>query len=447
MKHRAHFSLMALCLGFFMVIMDVNIVNVALPNIAHALRGSLAGLQWVVDGYNLMFACLLLSAGSLGDRVGAKAAFLWGFIIFVLTSAGCGLAPSLTWLVIFRFFQGASAALLVPTSLALINASYESQEERSRAIGIWASVAGMAAALGPPLGGMLTAWFGWPAVFMVNVPVGLIGIFLTLRYVRNPVSKKSGGFDLPGQIMGILALGLLAFSLIQAGKTGWLSSSVLISFMIFVLSFAIFLAIEYRSPCPMLSLKLFRSPTFSAMVFLGMILNAALFGMIFILSFYFQDLRHYSVMMTGLALLPLPALVPLSAFISGRVVAVRGPRLPLLMGLAGGVLGYAGLLITGATTPHFIFLVLPLAAIGFGVSFSIPAASVAVITSAPEGRAGIASGAFNAGRQVGSLIGVAVFGTIISTSSHFMSGMHLCLIISSLLYLSGFLAVFCCVRP
>ena len=189
----------------------------------------------MVDGYTLTFACLLLSAGNLGDQVGAKTAFLWGLALFVVASTGCGFANTFWLLKLFRLFQGAAAALLVPTSLALINSSYEYREERARAIGVWVGIGGIAAATGPILGAILTTWFSWRAVFFVNVPVGIIGFLLTVKYVSSPTARGKGNFDIPGQILGIISIAALAFSLIEAGRLGWFSSVVLGGFLLFSL--------------------------------------------------------------------------------------------------------------------------------------------------------------------------------------------------------------------
>jgi DHA2 family methylenomycin A resistance protein-like MFS transporter len=430
-------TLMALCLGFFMVIIDVTVVNVALPSLAQQLHTQITGLQWVVDGYTLTFACLLLSAGHLADRVGAKASFLWGLSLFVITSLGCGLSTSVGLLIAFRLVQGLSAALIVPTSIALINASYDNQPARSRAIGIWAGVGGIAAASGPVLGGILTAGFGWQAVFYINIPVGIIAILLTLKYVAHAAQDNKGAFDLPGQVAGILSIAALAFALIEAGRLGWFSLPVLTGFGIFLICFLLFLAIEYRSKAPMLPLALFHSQTFSASIAIGMILNSASYGLLFILPLYFQQIRGFSVLLTGLAVTPFLACSSISSYFGGRVASVIGPRLPITIGLSTSAIGFLGMFFALKYSTHYFVLMIPLAMIGLGTSFTMPAATIAAISSTPEGRAGIAAGTFNASRQLGSLIGVAIFGTIISTVGHFMTGMYLCLLIGVVVFFSG----------
>ena len=436
-KENKQLSLIALCLGFFMVIVDVNIVNVALPTMAKSLGGGVSWLQWVVDGYTLTFACLLLSAGNFGDRFGAKIAYLFGLVMFVITSLACGLATNFLVLTIFRLLQGAAAALLVPTSLALINSSYESKIDRARAIGVWAGLGGFAAASGPVLGAILTASFGWRAVFLVNIPIGILGILLTRKYVKSAIrSNHKGGFDFPGQITGIISIASLAFSLIEAGRLGWLSEMVVISLCIFLVTFIIFIVIERYTFSPMFPLTFFTSHTFSAATMVGMIINLGVYGVLFILPLYFQQIREFSIFMTGLAIAPLSALAAICSYFAGRLASVTGPKIIMIIGLSIGAIGFFMMLIAGQHTPYMMLL-FPLILIGVGGSLTMPAATIAVINSAPEGRAGIASGAFNTSRQIGSLVGVAVFGTIINTSTHFISGMHSALIIAGLLFILG----------
>ncbi|HVV69078.1 MAG TPA: DHA2 family efflux MFS transporter permease subunit [Gammaproteobacteria bacterium] len=436
-KANKNIPLFALCLGFFMVIIDVMVVNIALHSIGEDLKGSFSGLQWVVAGYTLTFASLLLSAGYLGDRVGAKPAFLWGLGLFVLTSLGCGLAPFLWLLVVFRLFQGASAALLVPTSLALINASYENLEDRAKAIGVWASVGGIAGAAGPVLGALLTHYLGWRSIFLINIPVGVAAILLTLKYVASPTAiQQKTSFDFLGQLLGIISVASLAFGLIEAGNSGWLAPLVLCGFVVCLLSFIAFIWHERRAIEPMFPLNFFKAKTFSVGIAAGMILNLGAYGLFFVLPFYFQQVRHYSVLMTGLALLPMLGLGVMTSFVSGRLIVALGPKLPMFLGLSMGALGFFALLITGESAPSYLALILPLVAIGVS-ALTMPAATVAVIRSVADDRVGVASGAFNTSRQVGSLLGVAIFGAIINTVTQFVWGMHVCLIIAGCLFLGG----------
>ena len=430
-------SLFALCLGLFMVMVDVMIVTVALPNIAHGLSGSISGLQWVVDGYTLTATCLLLSAGTVGDRLGAKPAFIAGLSLFVLTSIGCGLAPSIFMLTVFRLLQGIAAAFIIPTSIALINASYADKTARAHAIGVWAMVSGIGAASSPLLGAVITSFLGWRGIFFVNVPVGLLAIILTLKYVVSPTNKPVEGFDLSGQVAAFIGLSLLAFGLIEAGRLGWSSFWVLLAFFLFFLSAISFIYIEWYSKHPIVPLSFFKSAIFSSTVLTGMMSNIGFYGILFILPLYFQEIRGYSVLMSGVVLTPLLLCNPIASYFSGKSVGKVGARLPMMIGLSLSAIGFISLLVAGKNAPVYAWLILPLTAIGAGTAFSMPAATIAILHALPTERGGIGSGLFNASRQLGSLIGVAIFGTIITTASSFIVGMHISLMVAASAYLVG----------
>ncbi len=434
-------SLFALSLGSFIVIMDVTIVNVALPAMSKDLHGSVSWLQWVVDGYTLTFACLLLSSGNLADRVGAKSTYVFGLILFVLTSLACGFASDFLFLTLMRLLQGVGAALLTPTSLVLVNASYANVKERVKAISIWGMTGAIAAAIGPILGGLLTFYCGWRWIFFVNIPFGLLALFLTKKYVVNLPPSGKGHFDISGQTLAVISIGALAFALIEAGRMGFYSHIVIASFIIFVITFIAFLSVENKTSSPLFPLHFFRSRTFSVAMTIGMISTTGWYGELFVLTLYFQHIRDYSVLMTGFAFIPFVGMNALSAFLGGKLASVVGSRLPILCGLAISVAGYFSMLIAGAHTPYAL-LILPLVGIGAGIAFLMPALTVTAIHAVPEGRTGIASGALNACRQIGILMGVAVFGTIIAVSNNFIVAMHETLMIAGLLCFVGFFAVF-----
>ncbi|MER7845230.1 MFS transporter [Kitasatospora sp. NPDC096077] len=430
--------LIALCLGFFMVMLDVTVVTVALPPIGRDFgsSGDLAGAQWVADGYTIVFAGLLLSAGSVGDRLGSKPAFLTGLGLFVATSIGCGVAPALWFLVVMRLLQGLAAALVVPTSLALIQASYDRKEDRARAIGVWGGIGGIAAASGPVLGGLLVSAFGWRSVFYVNLPFGLLGMALTARCVVAPRPQRVRGMDLPAQALGVLALGAMTFAIIEGGHQGWSSPTAVAAAALFAVCGVLFVLVERRVVNPMLPLSLFRQVTFSSATVVGLLLNVGFYGQLFVVTFYFQQYRHYSVLWAGLAILPQTAMAGLASALGGRMTARTGPRAPMTLGLLIGAAGFFGLLVAGRSTPYWA-LVLPLAAIGFGTAFTMPAAVAAVVESAPSNRSGVASGVLNAARQVGSAVGVALLGALVAGAGHFESGMRVGSLISGGCFLVG----------
>ena len=433
------YSLFALCLALFMVILDATIVNVALPNMAISFHTDMSGLQWIIAGYTLTFACLLLSAGHIGDIIGRKNTLIWGLLLFTLTSLGCGLSSHITLLTIIRFLQGASAALVMPTSLALINAAYKDKKERAKALGTWGAIGGIAGAAGPILGGILTATFGWRSIFLVNLPIGIIAILLTIKYVPNPISNQTHscasekiGLDIPGQTLLIVAITALAFGFIEASNFGWFSIPIFISFAIFLISALSFLWVEHHTKFPLLPLSFFSIPIFSASLGIGMILTFCFFSILFIAPLYFQTIRGYSIFMTGFATFPLVAFSALGAYFSGKITSSIGPRLPLIVGASISAIGFFSLLITQPHSPSYPYLILPLILSGIGSSFMMPALTLAVLHATPSNRGGLVSGAFNSSRQIGGLIGVSICGTIIHLSPHFIAGMHLCLIIAGI---------------
>jgi DHA2 family methylenomycin A resistance protein-like MFS transporter len=413
---RRHLPLLAICLGYFMVILDATVVNVALPSVGRDLGGGVSDLQWVVDAYTVVFAGLLLSAGSLGDEFGARRVFVGGLVLFTVASAACAAAPSLAVLLAARVAQGIGAAALVPSSLSLLRAAYSSAAERARAVGIWGAVAGIGAASGPIVGGVLVGLISWRAVFVVNVPVGALALLLAARHLPAAGERQDGGLDPLGQLLGIASLTLLTFGVIEGGAEGFSSTVALVPLLLFVPTAVAFVAVERGAISPMLPLSLFRSRTFSGASFVGLLINLGFYGQLFAISLYFQHERGFSALITGLALLPEGAFVALSSGLSGRVTARTGPRLPMLVGLLCGAAGFAGLIAAGHRTSYGI-LVAPLIAAGFGMAFTMSAATAAIIEAAPAERAGIASGVLNAARQAGGAIGVALLGAVLASGT------------------------------
>ena len=294
-------TLAAMSLGYVVVQFDVTIVNVAINSIGGDFGGSVADLQWIVNAYTITFAAFILTAGALGDRLGARRVFIAGFAIFVLASLACALAPALPVLIVARLCQGVGAAILVPNSLALLNHAYPQESERHWAVGIWAAGASFSLTAGPLVGGALIALSGWRSIFLINLPIGLAGIWLTWRYASETARLAVRTLDIPGQILAVLALGSLAAAMIEGGERGWSDLLVLTGFAGFALLAALFLAIEYRSSAPMLPLGLFRRPAFSEMSSTGLLVNIGCYGLIFVFSLYFQRLNDLSPLWTGLA--------------------------------------------------------------------------------------------------------------------------------------------------
>ena len=433
-------SLVIICIGYFLVILDVTVVNVALPSIGRQLHGGVSGLQWVVDAYTLSFAGLLLAGGALAERAGGRRVLAAGLALFALCSAGCGLAPSLAVLVAARLIQGAAAALLVPSSLVLLQASYPDRRARARAFGVWGAVAGVGAAAGPIVGGLLVSAWSWRAVFFLNLPFALAALVLVRAFVPVP-QRHRRGMDLAGQLLGIAALALLAGALVEAGPAGWTAPAVLAGFALAAAAGAAFVVVEHRGSDPMLPLGLLRRPAFRAGTLIGLLINLGFYGQLFVMSLYFQDVRGYSPAQTGLALLPEAALLTVASTVSGRLMARTGPRLPMLTGLLLGAAGLFGTMVAGGHTPYGL-LVLPMAAAGFGMATTMPAATASVMEAAPASRGGIASGVVNAARQTGALLGVALLGTLLHTRADFTGGLHAGLAIAGAAFLAGALAAF-----
>ncbi len=426
---------MAICVGYFMVILDTMVVNVALPALSRGLHTTTTGLQWVVDAYSLVFAALLLSAGALGDRRGAKAIFQAGIALFALASLACGLAPDTGALIAARAAQGIGAALAVPASLALLQAAYPDLGSRRRAFGIWGGVAGIAAGTGPVVGGALVSGLGWRSVFFLNVPVGAAGLALAARVLPAP-GRRPHGVDPAGQLAGIAALGGLTFALIEAGSAGWGAPVVLGGFAVFAAGAAAFVAIEHRVTRPMLPLSLFSSATFSAGSAVGLLINLGFYGELFVMSLYLQQLRGFTPLLAGLALVPEAAMAVVGSTVSGRVMARTGPRLPMLVGLSLGAAGLFGLLVVGAHSAYGL-LVAPFMAVGLGMSLTMPAATAAVMEAAPAERGGLASGTVNAARQVGGVVGVALLGSLVAQRTSFIPGLHAGMLSAGAAFLAG----------
>jgi DHA2 family methylenomycin A resistance protein-like MFS transporter len=404
--------LAALSLGVVVVQVDVTVVNVALDEIQGLMQGGVAGLQWVVNGYTLAFASLLLTGGALGDRFGARRLYLAGFALFTLASLACGLAPTGTVLIAARVAQGLGGALLMPCSLALVAHAYHDPGERMRAIGIWAGAGGMAMVAGPVVGGVLVALFGWRSIFLINLPIGAIGLWLTLRFVTETEGRHNRALDLPGQVLAIVALVALTGSIIEGEPLGWTHPAVLGGMALFVLAGIGFLLVESRSAAPMMPLGLFRHPVFSAVSLIGFLLNAGYYGSTFLLSLYFQGPLGLSPLLTGLAFVPMTGLIAVINVFAGRVAARHGARLPMVAGLCVAVAGFAALALALNPATDYGGLWWTLLLIGCGTALTVPPMTAALLATVDRARSGIASGVLNSLRQTGGALGVAVLGAI-----------------------------------
>jgi DHA2 family methylenomycin A resistance protein-like MFS transporter len=432
-------TLAAMSLGYVVVQLDVTIVNVAINSIGADFGDSVADLQWIVNAYTITFAAFILTAGALGDRLGARRIFIAGFAVFVLASLACALAPGLPVLIVARLCQGIGAAILVPNSLALLNHAYPEEHERHWAVGIWAAGASFSLTAGPLVGGALIALFGWRSIFLINLPLGLAGIWLTSRYAAESARSPARALDIPGQITAVLALGSLAAAMIEGGERGWSDGFVLIGFAVFAILAALFLGAESRSKTPMLPLVLFRNAAFSAMALTGLLVNIGCYGLIFVFSLYFQRLDHLSPLRTGLAFAPMMAAVLATNLTAASVIAAIGARLTIAVGLAITAASCLALLGLRQGVPYAA-LCAQLIGLGAGLGLLVPPMTSTLLGSVNKHHSGIASGVLNAMRQTGSVIGVALFGALLGSAGGFIAGARLSLAIAAALALCALVA-------
>ncbi|MGW1158594.1 MFS transporter [Streptomyces sp. NPDC002513] len=404
-------ALVASLLGFSVITIDVSAVNIALPAIRNSLSGGMAGLQWVVDAYTLMFAALMLSAGALADRIGARRAYVWGVTLFTLASLGCAFAPGIGVLVAARVAQGGAAAVVMPASLALIRQAYEDARARARAIALWTVGGSVAMAAGPVLGGLLTDSAGWRAVFLLNLPVGAVILGLLVRVPRSP--RRPAALDGGGQLTAVLALAGLAFAVIEGGHLGWTSVPVLAAGVLAVVCGYAFRVVEARHRRPMVPLGILRDREVAVPLAVGFAVNAAFYGGVFLLGLYYQQLRGMSAIAAGLMFVPMSAVVTATNLVSPRLAERIGRRPVIVAGQLVFTAAMLAMLPLTAHTPVWLVLVL-LLPLSVGGALAVPALTALLMDAVPKERAGTASGLLNSLRQTGGALAVALFGSLLS---------------------------------
>jgi MFS transporter, DHA2 family, methylenomycin A resistance protein len=422
--------------GFALVQLDVTIVNVALPRMAIDLHAGVAGLQWVVDAYALTFAVLLLCMGYLGDQIGARKVYLSGMAVFALASVLCGLATNSATLIAGRTLQGLGAAAMMPCSLALLShATAHEHALRARAVGWWTAAGSITIAAGPIVGGLLMSVATWRSIFFVNVPVCLLGAWLTLRVPETERKAQHRHFDLPGQVLAILALTGLTMAVIEAHPLGWTHPLVLGSVAAVLLAVPLFVLVESRSPAPMLPLHFFKAPGFSVAVMYGIVMNFTYYGIVFLLSLYLQRVHGYSALRTGLAYLPLTATFFGVNVFSGWLVGKVGARLPMVLGALIDAAGFSLFLLLGASSPYLLMLP-AFALLPCGMGLGVPAMTTTVLSAVDKHAGGTASGVLNSARQAAGAIGVALFGSLAGDRNELVvSGLHRSALIAVVLLL------------
>jgi EmrB/QacA subfamily drug resistance transporter len=409
---RQKLTLLATSVGLFMIYLDATIVNVALPDIQHDFNSGEQGLQWVVAAYSLTMGMFIMSAATLSDQKGRRKAFIAGMVLFAAASALCGAAPSLGVLNVGRGLQGVGAATVNVASLALVSAAFPDAGAKAKAIGIWTGIASVGLAIGPTLGGVLTENIGWRSIFFVNVIIGAIGVVLVLAFVDESRDPTPRSLDPPGQLLFIAAIGTLTYALIEGPHSGWLSPLILGLLITAAVLVVVFVVVELRSPDPMMDVRVFGDRVYTTAILTLFVVLFSVYGLLLVLTQYFQNVREYSPERTGVVLLaytlPMIVLSPLA----GSMAARDGGRRPTLAGVTSLVLGLL-VIIVGIGRPLWIIVIgLLLIAVATGLSLS-PTTNVAM-SSIPPDRAGMASGIMSAQRALGSTAGFAIMGSVLA---------------------------------
>jgi EmrB/QacA subfamily drug resistance transporter len=401
--------LVAICTGTFMLLVDVTIVNVALPDMAADLATTSGQLQWVVDVYALALASLVLGAGSLADLYGRRRLYLAGLVLFAVASLACGLAPNAPLLIVARAVQGIGGAAMFATTTALINSTYEGRD-RGTAFGVWGAVVGAAAAIGPILGGALTE-LSWRWIFFVNLPVCVFAVWLTVAVVREARQPGAPHPDVPGIALFTVGAAGVVFGLVRAAADGWGRPAAWAPIAGGLLVLAAWVLVERRREAPMLDVRLFRSRSFSGIMLGGLLLNAAAFSSNLYVSLWLQSVLGLSPLQGGLVFIPLSLLSFLVAALAGRALQTRPPRFVLGAGLV--LIGVGSLLMARLDGGSGWPVLMPgLAVLGLGVGAANPTLASAALAAVPRERSGMASGAVNTARQLGFALGVAVLGGV-----------------------------------
>ena len=404
------------CLSIFVAGLDVTIVNVALPSIQRAMNAQVSGLQWAVDAYTLVIACLLILSGSLADRFGRRRVFQTGLVLFSLGSLLCSVAPSLGALIAFRALQAVGGSMLNPVAMSIIATTFTEPAARARAVGAWGAVAGLSLASGPVLGGVLVSDLGWRSIFWINVPIGALAVYLTQRFVPESKAARGKGFDPIGQLLVVTLLGPLTAAVIEGPRYGWGSPLIIALFALSAASAFALVTVEPRRSDPLVDIRFFHSPAFSGAALIGVVALMPLGGFLFLNTLYLQDVRGYSPLRAGVLSIPVAAALAVFSAVSGRIVASRGPR-PALV-LAGLLLAAGtGLMIgTGRGTADW-YLLLCYFVFGSGAGLISTPITNTALSGLPRDQAGVAGAIASTCRQTGAAIGVAVCGSIVAGSS------------------------------
>lgn len=400
--------------SLFIVYLDSTILNVALPTLQRDLHASLSGLQWIADAYLLVVASLLMLTGSAADRLGRRRLFLIGLAGFGVGSLLCSVAPDTGSLIALRMLQGIGGSMLTPISLSIVRNTFHDQRERAQALGIWSGIFGVATACGPIVGGLLVSTVGWRSIFWLNVPICAAMFAATLRYVPESRAPRPRRVDVTGQLLMVALLGSLTYAVIQGPVSGWAAPPVLALFAVAVASAAAFPAVERRRAEPLIELRFFRSHPFTGASVIAVLAFTVLGGFLFVITLYLQQARGDSPLRAGLSLLPATLVMAAAAPVAGQLMGRRGPRIPLI---ASGLCIAAGLALLLSLSPgtSYLWIAAALAVLGAGLGLVNPPITNTAVSGMPPAQAGVASAVISVTRQVGSVLGVAVMGDLVTT--------------------------------
>ncbi|WP_227462403.1 MFS transporter [Desertimonas flava] len=407
-------TLGVLCLSLMIIVMDNTILNVAIPSLMEDLHASNTDIQWIIDAYTLVFACLLLTTGSLSDRFGRKGALQIGIALFGLGSISAALSDSVTHLIVSRAFMGIGGALIMPSTLSILTNVFRDPKERGRAIAIWAGFSGLSVAIGPVTGGLLLEHFEWSSVFWVNIPIGLAALGLGFFFVPTSRDPNQGKIDIPGAVLSVITLGALLFGIIEGPVRGWTDGLVLAGFGVAVVGAISFISWELHVDEPMLDMRFFANPRFSAANGAITMTFFALFGSMFLMTQYWQLVHGYSPLGAGVRLIPYALCMMITAPLSARLVERLGSKRVITTGLSIVALSLLTLSFIHATTPYpRVIIVFCVMAVGMGMTMA--PATESVMGSLPREKAGVGSAVNDTTRQVGGALGVAIIGSIVTS--------------------------------
>jgi EmrB/QacA subfamily drug resistance transporter len=411
---RRWYTLATLCMSLLIIVMDNTILNVAIPSLVDELGATNSQLQWIVDGYTLVFAGLLLTTGSLGDKFGRKRALRIGIVVFAIASVLSALSDAPAQLIAARSLMGVGGALIMPSTLSILTNVFRDPKERGRAIAIWAGFSGLGVALGPVIGGALLQHFSWSSVFWVNLPIGAAALVLGHFFVPESKDTRSPRLDIPGALLSIAALGLLLFGIIEGPEHGWTSTTVVTAFGTGVVALICFIAWERHTEHPMLDMSFFANPRFTAANSAITLTFFAMFGSLFLMTQYWQFVHGYSPLQAGIRLIPYAMTMMVTAPLSARIVEKLGTKRVVTLGLA-----IISLSMLALSTIHrdssYLRVILNMCAMSMGMGLTMAPATESVMGSLPREKAGVGSAVNDTTRQVGGALGVAVVGSLVAS--------------------------------